>query len=382
MDVRMSSAVPNSRFRLLITCFLALLILLVITSMAAPQRVFAASLVVNSTGDDPDANPGDGICATAGSLCTLRAAIQTANALGGGNDISFDPTLFSAFQTITLTSEFPHITGELTITGTSDGTVNISGGGSYRIFIVDAGATLNISQLSLSDSGGNSVGGAINNGGTLTVDSTTFNNNMANVGGSIYNVGTASLTNSTIYASGTTSNGGGINNSGTLTITRSTVFLSTSGGNGGGIYNSSIVTVIGSTIRSNSAALGGGIYNNAGTLNVVNSTIGTNGAPAGGGILNTGGGTATINDSDHLGQFVARKRRSEERFRHDHPEQQHRCLQRHGRRLPEPERHRHRQSHSDQGRNLRRERRRERQLDWRSVDWDADLTRTGHAQLP
>src|SRR5207253_3349619 len=41
-----------------------------------------ASFTVNSNGDDGDNNPGDGICATAGNVCTLRAAIQEANVLG------------------------------------------------------------------------------------------------------------------------------------------------------------------------------------------------------------------------------------------------------------------------------------------------------------
>jgi CSLREA domain-containing protein len=39
-------------------------------------------IVVNSAGDASDANPGDGVCATSGGVCTLRAAIQEANADG------------------------------------------------------------------------------------------------------------------------------------------------------------------------------------------------------------------------------------------------------------------------------------------------------------
>jgi len=38
------------------------------------------AFLVNSTGDEPDANPGNGTCATAAFKCTLRAAIQEANA--------------------------------------------------------------------------------------------------------------------------------------------------------------------------------------------------------------------------------------------------------------------------------------------------------------
>jgi len=48
--------------------------------------------VVNSTGDDVDVNPGDGICETAvgNGICTLRAALGETNALAGLDGIFFD----------------------------------------------------------------------------------------------------------------------------------------------------------------------------------------------------------------------------------------------------------------------------------------------------
>jgi CSLREA domain-containing protein len=55
-------------------------------------NVAAASsdFVVNHTGDGADANTGDGICQTATpGQCTLRAAIQQANATAGANAIAF-----------------------------------------------------------------------------------------------------------------------------------------------------------------------------------------------------------------------------------------------------------------------------------------------------
>jgi CSLREA domain-containing protein len=42
-------------------------------------------VVVDSTADEPDADPGDGACATAAGDCTLRAAIQEANQAGVAN---------------------------------------------------------------------------------------------------------------------------------------------------------------------------------------------------------------------------------------------------------------------------------------------------------
>lgn len=47
------------------------------------------TFTVNSSGDEPDASPGNGVCATAGGLCTFRAAINEINARSGGDTIRF-----------------------------------------------------------------------------------------------------------------------------------------------------------------------------------------------------------------------------------------------------------------------------------------------------
>jgi len=54
---------------------------LVLTSLGS--RTAAAIFAVNSTSDVVDASPGDGVCRTPNGTCTLRAAIQQANALPG-----------------------------------------------------------------------------------------------------------------------------------------------------------------------------------------------------------------------------------------------------------------------------------------------------------
>ena len=54
-----------------------------------PDRASAAlPIAVNSTLDRPDRSIGDGVCATVGGGCTLRAAIQEANALLGQDTIN------------------------------------------------------------------------------------------------------------------------------------------------------------------------------------------------------------------------------------------------------------------------------------------------------
>jgi CSLREA domain-containing protein len=55
---------------------------------------------VNDTRDVPDGNIGDGQCDAAGPRgCTLRAAVQEANALLGENTISIPPTWSSSTST-------------------------------------------------------------------------------------------------------------------------------------------------------------------------------------------------------------------------------------------------------------------------------------------
>ena len=52
-----------------------------VAMMAAVSMSCAATFTVNTTDDDVDVAPGDGICTTAGGTCTLRAAIQETNYL-------------------------------------------------------------------------------------------------------------------------------------------------------------------------------------------------------------------------------------------------------------------------------------------------------------
>ncbi|MDJ0962137.1 MAG: DUF2341 domain-containing protein, partial [Acidimicrobiia bacterium] len=103
------------------------------TSEFSFNAVVAGSLVVNSTGDQSDIVPGDGKC-SAGVLnsqsleaCTLRAAIEEANALPGADTITFGiPTSEPGYSGTPLSytigiaaTGLPPITGTVTIDGTS-----------------------------------------------------------------------------------------------------------------------------------------------------------------------------------------------------------------------------------------------------------------------
>jgi CSLREA domain-containing protein len=92
--------------------------------MSTPAHVFA----VNSAGDGADSNPADDICDDGTSNCTLRAAIQQANASAGADFIGFDLPP-APVNTISPASPLPNITESVTIDGLTqvDGIVVLNG---------------------------------------------------------------------------------------------------------------------------------------------------------------------------------------------------------------------------------------------------------------
>ena len=227
------------------------------------------SLTVNTNGDAGDVNIGDGICdsdAAAGVQCTLRAALQEANAVAGADLINFS---LPSGSTILLTSALPVIASDLTISGPADGRLTImrsNAGGTpdFRILTINGAFAVNVARVALTNgrlTNGAATGGAISSFGTLTLNSVTISGNTS------------------------TSNGAGIDNHGTLTVYNSTISGNTSGGQGGGLINLGTATVANSTISSNGAAFGGGIYNLS-TLTLKNDTVAANTATSAGGGIN------------------------------------------------------------------------------------------------
>ncbi len=288
------------------------LITWVIICLGVPVPGHAASFDVDSTADTPDDNPGNGICADASDRCTLRAAIQEANALAGSDSIVLRAETYTlsgaAGDDLTLSGDLD-ITENVTITGTGTASTVIDGGGVDRIFDIDpsaAGIAVTISDLTIQN--GNipgESGGGIRNSGTLTLDNTTLSGNVSGIdGGALLNLGTLTLTSSTVSGNDASGNGGGMfNGSGnSLTVTASTVSgnsASGAGRDGGGIFNASgaSLTLTNSTITDNTADdEGGGIFGDTtATATIVNSTLSNNAVTIGssGGIFNDGTATLT-----------------------------------------------------------------------------------------
>ncbi|RYX81284.1 DUF11 domain-containing protein [bacterium] len=145
-------------------------------------RPRAVSLTVSSTGDGADATPGDGICQTtsaAGAACTLRAAIQEANASGGGT-INFNIP-GAGVKTISPATAYPEIIKKVSINGYSQSgaTANTLANGDNAKILVEingTGAGTYTLYLATGSDGSSITGLAINRGGVaIAMDESNSN---------------------------------------------------------------------------------------------------------------------------------------------------------------------------------------------------------------
>lgn len=115
------------------------------------------SITVNDAADLSDIAPGDGQCATSAGTCTLRAAIEEANASNTLDTITFNLPLPA---TILLTNSL-NITSGLTINGPETGQLTLDAGNNTRHFTIDSpNNPVNISNLTL-------INGRAENGGAI-----------------------------------------------------------------------------------------------------------------------------------------------------------------------------------------------------------------------
>lgn len=132
---------------------IALAALLILSFAWAITPASAALFTVNDAGDDDDAVL-DGSCATAGGVCTLRAAITEVNDLGGTQIINFS----SSISTVNITSQLTLGNSSLLLVILGSGTT-VSADGTSRVFNITHG-TIFIDNLIITGGGGVSNGGA------------------------------------------------------------------------------------------------------------------------------------------------------------------------------------------------------------------------------
>lgn len=318
----------------------------------ASDSDFSNGITVDSTADAPDANVGDGICADSQGRCTLRAAIQEANAHAGEDTVDLsqinDPNN-PIILTINGTDETWQTTGSTTTPFEAVDTPDASKGDldiTDSIRIVGAGSSKTIIEWSAASrtDGDPSTGDRVFQAQALTGNITVYISGLTIMNGSVgipnstdpanpYNLqvngdgsiwqfkrfggaitfgkgDAVSLYTATAHggSGGNGGNGGSSSGESGYTIESATlndVVLAdnSSGSDGGGLYNTAPITIENSVVWGNTAgANGGGIYND-GAMTLMDSSIGTltsntsstaNTAENGGGLFDTGAHTSTI----------------------------------------------------------------------------------------
>ncbi len=251
--------------RAVITLLISVFIIVVTSQLPASHA--ATTFTVNSLLDTPDVAPGNGTCADANGVCTLRAAIQEANSLSGDDTINLSTT-----GTINLTGPLPILFSNVIINGPGSSllTVRRDIGGNYRI--LQTSGTSSISGLTITngrtpDGVTEDVapfgGGIWQTGGSLTLRDVVITGNRTGNGGSM-RFGSPNL-------GGFGGFGGGIYASGTLTMTDCVISNNTTGNGGSGLQ------------FGGSGGRGAGIYFAPGTLTMTNVVITGNSTGTGGG---------------------------------------------------------------------------------------------------
>jgi CSLREA domain-containing protein len=317
-----------------------LAVALALASVAGLKAAGAAALVfaVNSTADAIDAHVGDGACATSAGTCTLRAAIQEANARPGADVIQVPAGTYAiaipARNQNDITSGDLDVTDSVTISGAGAASTIVDAGtppsgappesdGLDRLFeILVDGGEVSFSGLTLSDGYASEYGGAIMNSSTatVTVTASTLSGNVAGkTGGAIDNHvgGAVDVRDSTLSGNYAGESGSAVNNNrdGLLTIANSTVSTNSAAVIGrdpalvgaGAISNNAEldakgkIAVTGSQIsdnRSGGGRSGAGISNDGtGILTVDQTTFSKNDADADAGAIFNGAGEVTVTNS-------------------------------------------------------------------------------------
>jgi CSLREA domain-containing protein len=114
MEINFSETLRVGKVMVFAAGLAMMLGLLFITAKPANAKTFT----VNYTGDGPDAVPGNGSCNVVFGLCSLRAAIEEANAFAGPDTINFN-IFGSGPHTIAPDAPLSQITGPVTIDGYS-----------------------------------------------------------------------------------------------------------------------------------------------------------------------------------------------------------------------------------------------------------------------
>ena len=307
---------------------------LILAPGAAWGQAATLTFTVNTTADAHDAHVGDGKCADAAGQCTLRAALEEADASPAGSTV--DITVPAGTYDLTL--------GSLTLGAASALNITVNGVGPartviraikrFRVLAVTASASgvLENLQITGGNAGPNNYGGGIFSQGTLTLSHDWLTGNKADAGGGVANAGGSLVVTGTnvednnggIFGGGGIQNGGPQNLPGSVLVVSSTISGNVTVNEGGGIFSGQngrppapgrpavaprafcppprcparavpaaaglVLTVFRSRVFDNQGGNGGGGIASEGTAAVIGSKVAGNsaGGAVGGGVFNVG----------------------------------------------------------------------------------------------
>jgi len=268
----------------------------------------ATTYTVDSLQDLPTAAPG--LCVASTGACTLRAAVQAANAHPGPDVIVLPAGLFllsrlGPAEDLGDTGDLD-VSESLEVDGAGVDATIVDGLGADRV-LQSSAATLTLRDFTVRRglAGGSSGAGLLQStAGNVTLERMRFASNVSDAGGGVSVVnGALTIADGTFDANlASAGDGGGLNVGGTgnLSIT-DTTFTSNAvlgAADGGALFSTTAgtVTIAGCTFSSNTAEDGGGIsVQGSSAFSLTSSTFEDNRATATvGAFLYSGPGPATI----------------------------------------------------------------------------------------
>lgn len=298
----------------------------VVAMFATPMAV-ATTFIVNDFADAVDAAPGDGVCRTAATptSCTLRAAIQEANASPGPDEITLSVGVYSlelaGAQENAAASGDLDISDSVTITGAGINRTIIDGMKKDRLFDIydaDGGELLAVSISGVTIRNGlidydSSAGGALLSNGRLVLTDVLFHDNAITGalgdGGALCNLaGKVEMTRVTFTKNSAKNHGGAACNhaDGEMVMTDSlfddntTIVDGVLVHSGGALYSGGTLTATNSQFTNNYSVFGGALFLQHGVVSLTGVDVSTNSSWFHGGGIHVGS-----HDADGMGMAVA-----------------------------------------------------------------------------
>jgi hypothetical protein len=267
---------------------------------------------------------GDGRCVSTAGGCTLRAAIQEADAGSGATTVRVPAGRFrlsiapfpeaGSLLDMDASNGDLDISGRVDITGAGAGRTIIDGGGVDRVFETGVLATVHLSDLTVTggDATANGsqeidLGGGILNKGAITLDRVELAANTADGGGGMFSIpATSPVIRDSLIVGNHAFSGGGLrlDSGGTITnttITQNVLLASPPDA----IQHKPVAIVI--ALVDEISGWGGGIdHRGGGDVSIINSTITDNHALKGGGGLASGQNYVPVSAAIALGRMTLR----------------------------------------------------------------------------